>query len=50
MAEAQAGKNGDLAIVGLRQGPLAGSMLEQGGVGLVQASWTQGRQSRVAQG
>ena len=50
MAEAQAGKNGDLAIVGLRQGALAGSTLEWSGVGLVQASCMQGRQSRVAQG
>lgn len=49
MAEAQAGKNRDLAVVGLRQGVLAGSMLEWGGVGLVQVSWPQGRQSRVSQ-
>lgn len=34
MAEVQAGKNGDLAIVGLRQGALAGSTLEWGGGGL----------------
>ena len=40
----------DLAIVGLRQGALAGSTLEWGGVGLVPASWMQGRQIRVAQG
>ena len=50
MAEAQAGKNGDLAVVGLRQGVLAGNTLDWGGVGLVQVSWPQGRQSRVAQG